>query len=358
MHSPPTVVARFSGLSTLLVLACFVGAAAADDSGVLSSKFIYESAPFPQCHASTIVETPGGLAAAWFGGTHEKHPDVGVWFARLNGGEWTKPVEVANGVQNESLRYPCWNPVLFQAPEGPLLLFYKVGPSPSEWWGMLTTSTDGGKTWSQHERLADGILGPIKNKPVLLDDGRLLCGSSSEHDGWRLHMEWTPDLGKTWERTEPLGDGKSMQAIQPAILDHGEGKLQIVCRSRDAGKIISASSQDRGRSWSELTTIDLPNPNSGIDAATLRDGRHVLVYNHTPRGRSPLNVAFSNDGQTWLAAAVLETEPGEYSYPAVIQSSDGLVHITYTWKRRRVKHAVLDPQKLDLRPIENGRWPE
>lgn len=97
-----------------------------------------------------------------------------------------------------------------------------------------------------------------------------------------------------------------------------------------------------------MKATGLPNPNSGIDAVMLRDGRALLVYNHTPRGRSPLNVALSSDGKTWKSALVLENLPGEYSYPAVIQSRDGLVHITYTWHREKIRHVIVDPAKLVL----------
>ena len=79
---------------------------------------------------------------------------------------------------------------------------------------------------------------------------------------------------------------------------------------------------------------------------TLADGRFLLVYNHTPKGRTPLNVALSKDGIDWKPALVLENEPGEFSYPAVIQARDGLVHITYTWQRQRIRHVVVDPAKL------------
>jgi predicted neuraminidase len=233
-------------------------------------------------------------------------------------------------------------------PDGPLILFYKVGPSPSEWWGMQTTSGDNGKTWSRPKRLPDGIAGPIKNKPVLLPGGRLLCGSSTEDQGWRLHTEWTFDQSATWSRSVPLNDGVRVGAIQPTILQHAEGKLQLLCRTRETGKIFQAWSTDAGQSWSQLTATVLPNPNSGIDAVTLQDGRHLLVYNHTSRGRSPLNVAISEDGLRWQSALVLEDEPGEYSYPAVIQSADQRVHITYTWKRQRIKHVVVDPRQLVL----------
>ncbi len=328
-----------------------------DQPGVICAEFLFTQAPFRECHASTIAESSEGLVAAWFGGTREGRNDVGIWVSRHVGGRWTEPVEVATGVQDDGSRLPCWNPVLFRATDGRLLLFYKVGPSPSTWWGMLCRSRDEGKSWGPAIRLPNGQLGPIKNKPVLLPDGRLLCGSSTEHAGWRVHMEWTPDWGKTWQKTKPLNDGRRIGAIQPTILQHADGRLQILCRSRQR-RIAEAFSDDGGRTWSAMELSSLPNPNSGIDAVTLSDGRHLLVYNHTTRGRSPLNVALSPDGRQWHAAVVLENEPGEYSYPAVIQTSDRVVHITYTWRRQRIKHVALDLAKLRLRPIGNGIWPD
>ena len=314
---------------------------------IMSSEFIYEQAPFPSCHASTIEETEYGLIAAWFGGTNEKNPDVGIWVSRNNGEGWTEVAEVVNGVQNDELRYPCWNPVLFQPKDGPLMLFYKVGPSPREWWGMLTTSEDGGKTWSEPKRLPEGILGPIKNKPVQLPDGTILSGSSTESkaDGWLVHMERSADLGKTWEKTNPLNDKYDYFAIQPTILTYLDGKLQILCRSKQK-QITECWSTDGGKTWSQMRLSNLPNPNSGIDGVTLKDGKQLLVYNHTKKGRSPLNVAISKDGKDWKSVLVLEDQPGEYSYPAVIQTSDGMVHITYTWKRKKIKHVVVDLEKM------------
>src|SRR6185503_18682846 len=111
-------------------------------TAIVLSEFVYEQAPFPAAHASTIVETPDGLVAAWFGGTDEGKPDVGIWFSRREGNQWSAPVEVADGIDTDRRRYPCWNPVLFVSPGGELLLFYKVGPSPSRWWGLLKRSTD------------------------------------------------------------------------------------------------------------------------------------------------------------------------------------------------------------------------
>ncbi len=333
---------------------------------IVESEFIYQpnDVPFPSCHASTIAETGDGLVAAWFGGTHEKHPDVGIWVSRKVDGRWTRPVEVADGIQHGTLRYPTWNPVLFSFGDE-LFLFYKVGPTPQEWWGHLITSSDNGKTWTESTRLPEEIYGPIKNKPELLDNGELISPSSTEHDGWQVHMEFSTDRGKTWERTGPINDGVEIAAIQPSILKHPSGKLQILCRSKNK-KILSAWSSDHGRTWSSLTPIALPNPNSGTDAVTLRDGRHLLVYNHIDPGsewgdRNILNVALSNNGLEWMAAVLLENDPdpdGEYSYPAVIQGKDGRVHVTYTWNRKLIKHVVLDPAKFEMKPFRNDNWPE
>jgi predicted neuraminidase len=135
--------------------------------------------------------------------------------------------------------------------------------------------------------------------------------------------------------------------------------LQAIGRTRN-GRLFETWSNDAGKSWSALRLTELPNPNSGTDAVTLRDGRHLLVYNHNvkPKDRTPLNVAVSTDGKAWEAALVLESDPaGQYSYPAVIQTADGMVHVTYTWKRERIKHTVIDPAALRTRPIKNGQWP-
>jgi predicted neuraminidase len=340
------------------------------EEAVVKAELIYETAPFPSCHASTIVETPAGLVCAFFGGTKEKHRDVGIWLSRQEGGKWTPVQEVANGDQEPDaagkvIRYPLWNPVLFQQPKGPLLLFYKCGPDPDAWWGMLTTSTDNGKTWSKPVPLPDKGIGPVKNKPVLLPNGDLLCPSSTEHDGWQVHFERSSDFGRTWTSTGPLHDGKAIGAIQPSILFTGGDNLLAIGRTKQ-GKVFEIASTDMGKTWGEMKLGMLPNPNAGTDAVTLKDGRHLIVYNHTaPKigqwggERSPLNVAVSKDGRTWQAALVLENEPGqEFSYPAVIQTADGMVHVTYTYKRKRIKHAVIDPAKLTPREMPGGEWPK
>jgi len=184
-------------------------------------------------------------------------------------------------------------------------------------------------------------------------DGTILSPTSVETDGrpskWMVHFERSTDGGKNWSATPALHDGLAISAIQPSILFHdriGGARLQAVGRTRQ-GKVFSVSSEDSGKTWGSIALLaDVSNPNSGTDAVTLKDGRHLLVYNPVTRGRTPLAIAVSRDGQEWRNAVTLESEPGEYSYPAIIQASDGRVHITYTWKRQRVKHVVLDPAKL------------
>jgi predicted neuraminidase len=325
---------------------------------IIKSEFIYqpEDVKFPSCHASTIAEIPSGFITAWFGGTAERDPDVGIWVSRFTNGKWSKPAEAANGIRENNKRYPCWNPVLYNS-GNEILLFYKVGPSPSEWWGELIISDDKGVSWSASHKLPAGIIGPVKNKPVLLKNGTLLCPSSTENDGWRVHMEMTPDNGITWDRTQALND-RSIDAIQPAILLHPSGKLQILCRSKQS-QILTSWSEDNGAHWTKLDPSRLPNPNSGIDAVSLKDGRHLLVYNHLTTLRNILNVAISDDGINWKAAVLLENDikDKEYSYPAVIQSNDNMIHITYTWNRKLVKHVVLDPRLIEAKSFTNGKWP-
>ncbi len=330
---------------------------------LLSAEFIYplEGRQTPECHASTLAESKAGLVAAWFGGKHEKNPDVGIWFSRLQPGGWSTPVQLVDGSEGEDQDYACWNPVLFQPKSGPLMLFYKVGLNPRLWWGCMITSDDAGESWSSPRRLGTSdklfpenrnLLGPVKNKPITLADGSILCPSSTENQGWRVHFERTQDLGRSWQVIGPLQSTIPLDAIQPSILVHKNGRLQILCRTQQ-GMLATSWSDDGGQQWSSLQPTHLPNPNSGTDAVTLRDGRHVLVYNHAQHtadrnGRQILNVAVSEDGIDWKTPLTLENEgnPAGYSYPAVIQTEDGKIHISYTWRRQTIKHVVLDPEKL------------
>lgn len=328
-------------------------------AAVVSEEFIYEisDALTPQCHASTVEVSNGVPVASWFGGTEEKNDDVGIWVSRKVDGKWSVPIEVVDGVQEDGSRYPCWNPVLFKLKNQPLVLFYKVGPNPETWWGLYMTSEDDGLTWSEPTMLPEGILGPIKNQPIQLESGVILSPSSTEDGdlGWRIHLERSEDNGKTWTKTAPLNDGKEFGAIQPVVFNYGNGKLQLLSRTKQS--VISQNwSNDNGLTWDKMTAIHLPNPNSGFDGVTLKDGRQLLVYNPTGKNwgdRVPLSIATSTDGKTWTRKFDLEPmlqttdrEGEEYSYPTMILADDGMVHIVYTWNRRTVNYVILDPSKI------------
>ena len=321
-------------------------ALAAPHPALLKREFIFENGPAPTNHPSTLVETRDGLLAVWINGAASRHPENRMYSARYNGTNWSAPLKVAeNSPYADDARYQRWNPVPFQPSRGPLMLFYKVGPSPEGWWGMLMTSTNEGWTWSRPARLPDGFLGPVRNKPVELPDGSLLCGSSTEQGGWATHMERCFELGKRWEKTENLVATDGIETIQPTILRHAPDQFQILCRTKQ-GVIAQSWSKDGGKIWSPLRRTSLPNPNGAIDAVRLDDGRFLLVYNHSNTNRTTLDVGISGDGNAWMKVLSIEAGDGDYSYPAVIQSRDGLVHVVYSWNRERIRHAVLDPKLI------------
>ena len=326
------------------------GVGGATIPGLVTRQDVDPRFPKPRCHATTIAETRDGFLVAFFGGPYEGLDHQGIWFSGWDGFGWRPAVLVAEPQEPHSV---CWNPVLHQEPSGPLLLFYKEGPNCSDWWGLLMRSEDGGRSWSEPQRLPKGVWGPIRNKPLRLGSGELLCPSSTERDRWRVHFERTPDLGATWARTDDLAEEERFDPIQPTVLGWHTGHLQALCRSK-ASRIVESWSTDDGLTWTPIRATELENPNSGIDGLVLEDGRGLLVYNPLPWDgrmhgtRTRLGLAVSRDGRAWQYVGDLENGSGEYSYPAVIQSSDGLVHITYTtgigWTG--MTHVVLDPSAL------------
>ena len=315
----------------------------------VSEKMVYTSPPFKECHASTIVEVEKNrFLIAAFGGSREGNKDVSIWLSKNHDNNWLKPKMIDTGTSSDGIDYPCWNPVLFKSRSGKLTLFYKVGPSPREWWGMYKTSSDNGKNWSSSTRLPNGILGPIKNKPIQLENGTIISPSSTEiknEEGlsWKIHVEMSDDDGANWKKI-PIDQKTKFDVIQPSVLIHDEGRLQLLCRSRN-NSLMQAYSNDNGLEWGKVTRTKLPNPNSGTDAITLKNGYHLLVYNPLKNGgddRKKLSVAVSKNGIDWEDQIVLEEKKGfEFSYPAVIESSDGKIHISYTYDRKNIKHVIL-----------------
>lgn len=307
-----------------------------------------DSVPFASCHASTLVQlSQGRYLAAWFGGTQESRSDVAIWGSTRSGCKWSPPRQLAR-VRNVA----HWNPVLFTDAEGAVQLFFKVSVGAGKdgrhgitegWETWRVVSRDNGDTWSTAQPLVPGDTlgrGPVKNKPILVADGSWLAGASTETpEDWEVFFDRSSDGGVTWGRSADVARDRSVftgkGAIQPTLWECEPGHVCALVRTT-AGMVGRTESRNGGRTWSALAATDLPNNNSGLDAVRLPGGQIALVCNPVTEGRTPVALLLSDDnGHTWPRRLDVETEPGEYSYPAVIATAGGLA-ITYTWNRKRI----------------------
>ena len=332
-------------------------------------EFIINNLLTDFCHASTVIKTPDGLLSCWFGGTHEGKADVAIWYSRKLDGNWTAPVKLADGAESN------WNPVLFYNEQGKLHLFYKEGQQISDWQTYLLTSADDGKTWSKASEMVVGDVsggrGPVRNKPITLSNGSVVAGGSIEKGIWSAFVDVSTDGCVTWEKSAPIEiAGLSYNAgektaesniavseqsfygrgvIQPSLWESAAGRMHMLLRSSE-GYVYRADSEDYGKTWSDAYKTELPNNNSGLDLVKAPfDGNLYLVCNPVQANwgmRSPLSLFKSEDnGVTWRKLCDLESEPGEFSYPAIIASDDGLV-ITYTWNRKNIACVEISREEL------------
>lgn len=304
---------------------------------LIKKEFIYDpKAPveIPSCHAATLIRTDYGILAAWFGGLHEGNNNVQIYVARRSDadGTWSSP-QCVSTVED----IPHWNPVLYDNGEE-ILLFYKRSQRIDSWNTMFTTSRDGGLTWSVPRRLCEHDVdgrGPVKNKPIRLSDGTILAGASFEQGLWRCFCDISEDNGYTWEETPFIPvPTEDTEVIQPSLWEDGRG-VHMLVRSKNQ-KIFRSDSTDFGRTWCTFYDSGLPNNNSGLDLVKVAENRIILCCNPVTEGRTPLALLESTDcGDTFERVLDLETEPGEYSYPAVI--TDGkYLYGAYTWKREKM----------------------
>ncbi|HEX8040891.1 MAG TPA: sialidase family protein [Chryseosolibacter sp.] len=311
----------------------------------LTKDFIFgDDRPFAQCHASTLLRAEDGkFLVAWFGGTHEKHDDVGIWLSKGEPGHWSAPVEIAKIREDAH-----WNPVLFKTPDGKIILFFKVGKEIDYWETWFKVSSDDGETWSEAKELVPGDRGgrgPVRSRPIVLSDGSWLAPASNELKGvWNAFVDRSEDGGRTWvpsrflqvNRDSVPGGG----VIQPTLWESPAGHVHMLLRS-SAGVICRSDSEDYGRTWSPVYRTTLPNPNSGIDVTKVDDHTLVLVFNPDDKNwgsRSPVSLAVSrNNGKSWSPIVELDRgrEDEEFSYPSVVAFGD-TVAVTYTWKRQRI----------------------
>ncbi|WP_229684416.1 sialidase family protein [Flavobacterium limi] len=317
----------------------------------ITETFITSQPITKNSHAATLVELePNKLMAAWFGGKYEGAKDVGIYFSVYKDKKWSAPLNLVTPLITQKDTLPCWNPVLFKSKSEKLYLFYKVGKNPREWFGAMIVSDNNGNTWSGPKYLPDGILGPVKNKPIETTPGIILCGSSTESIGdnkWRVHVEKYTEATESWQKIA-VENNKEFEIIQPTFLVHSPNKIQMLSRSKH-NKLISSWSEDNGKTWQETDSINVVNSNSGVDALTLSDKSFLLVNNPLRmgndwfNGRNVLDVEYSKDGLYWSKLFDLENQKeGEFSYPAIIQTSDKKVHILYTYNREFIKHTTFN----------------
>lgn len=322
--------------------------------------------PLPEkheTHASTITEAAAGtLIAAWFAGTKENAPDVSIWASRKEPGAkaWAEPVIVDDG-RRDGRDYATWNPVLFTDPKsGMIYLWYKItgeGPEhgPRNWWGAVRTSLDAGRTWSARIWLprvdpaahpvfapyGGRATGPVKNRPLILPDGSLLCGSSTEtKPGWRVHFEiYQPgDWTGAKHGVKIIGPIEG-EGIQPSFVTLSPDFRRLKAFTREDG---ITSTSDGGMTWSPIAASPVKTA-KGFHAITTGDGWHFFACNKTA-SRQPLELARSRDGERWetILPALRADGKKQMDYPTLIQTRDGRLHLVHSYGRESINHLVLD----------------
>jgi predicted neuraminidase len=302
--------------------------------------------PCPECHAATLCELPGGvLMAAWYAGEYETALDVAIYAScKAPGEQWTDPQMLVN-----TPGFSEGNPTLYVDSEGALWLFYATirGKGWHTCELKYTRSRDGGRVWEPSVMLREEWGWMTSNKPITLEGGAILLPLYEER-GTAFTLR-SDDGGKNWSSSNLVETPGGV--IQPALAPRPDGTIQMYLRTyepeSDERTIWRSVSEDGGRSWLPPKRVSLPNPNARVDVQSLRSGAIALAFNDTPRLRSPLTVALSDDeGETWGCRVDVETDHAEFSYPALIQSADGLCHLVYTHRRVNIAHVAFDEEWL------------
>ena len=338
----------------------------------MDQDFISPGSGSGMVHVGSICEMPDGqLGAVWYGGTREGAKDVAIFFSKKRQGintPWSAPRIIVDraSATRELNRYirKVGNPILFSGPGKQLWMIY-VTITVGGWSGSslnVKASRDSGHTWTDSRRLT---LSPFFNISELVK-GRPLpvnmtgINENRDHFAVPIYHEFLGNFPEIlWIAFSPKNQDiiykKSRMAggtsfIQPSIapLNNHSATAFYRCRSKTR-HIAMARTDDGGQSWSSPHFLDLPNPDSAVDALPLSKGRILLAFNDSPNNRETLQLAVSNDsGLNWVRIHTLENLPGqEFSYPYMIREQNGLIHLVYTWKRKRIKHVVFNEAWID-----------
>jgi predicted neuraminidase len=394
---------RMIQLSAILfLLVCVNGMAQTRNArkAIVSEEFIFQYQN-EHVHGSSIVMLPNGdLLAVWFQGSGERTADdVRIMGARLKKGlnQWSVPFLMA-----DTKGIPDCNPVLFLNRKGRLFLFW-VAVIANKWEDAIlrfrtTTNYEGNDApvWEWQDNIflkpGDGFVQEVEKRfgemsdsnagwaeyappydkmikeaskdllkrslgwmtrihPVTLASGRILLPLYS--DGFNFSITAiSDDDGTTWRPSLPIvGRGP----IQPALAVKKDGT--IVAFMRDSGdapnRVQTSTSSDNGESWSLARKTDIPNEAS-VEICVLNDGKWVLLANDITDGRYQLTLYMSDDeGSTWKWKEIIEYDPdhkGSFCYPSLIQTTDGLLNVSYTYSlgegKKTIKHVVIDPKKI------------
>jgi predicted neuraminidase len=316
----------------------------------------------PQCHAANIIVGKSSakeitLFCVWFAGSHEGNLDVSILFSEITYEPKSDPKQIKFKYSTPRVvaSHPdraCGNPVLFLDPNSILHLWVPAfwpresGNTFHDRKIYHKASKDFGQSWSEPQVFSDRSGLWVKNPLLVLQNGTWLLPMNDEaRFNWKTRTYWSSrfafshDQGKTWEFSPLYSIHKGM--IQPCVVQFPNGELFCLNRSR-TGWLVEMHSFDNGQTWSKAKNTDIPNNNACACMTQLKNGTLVMAFNPLQKGRNILSIAVSRDqGHHWIQKLNLENEDSmEFSYPCILETPDGLIHVAYTYKRRTISHSV------------------
>jgi predicted neuraminidase len=321
-----------------------------------SSEMLPATAPMAHGSSLTVLED-GRLAAAWYAGSRETAPDVKIWLALRDAHGWSTPrvaadpMEVASAIR--STVQSLGNPVI--TAQGKRLHLWFVCITVGGWSGssiLHRFSEDDGQSWSAPVRLTTSAffnLGTLtRNQAVALANGEF--GLPVYHELFDRRAEWLR-IGSAGQVLAKVRMPSLSTSFQPAVVAIDRDRAFAVQRSSNSrGDTIAASTTaDGGASWQAAPQLPIANYDDALALLRLAGGRLLLAAN-PHRFRNFLQLFLSeDDGVTWRPSRIIEDDPdryAEYSYPALAQTPDGLIHLLYTYRRATIAHAVFNEATL------------